>query len=308
MARRKMGGLFTQTEQEVVVLKAVWDLIDGMVNYEMFLRPTGTSELELKFNTQTHQRLFAILLVDFLSKPNVEELGLPHPPQSPMSKQSRLFYLGRICDAPTLNPTSADSIRAPLEAFVQWLETECLVRKVWLPSIELETDIKVRRIAFIKICGNIAKHSFTRLNVDAAQICEILKANDHPINIEQAYLIIPEFYEWFHTNISSYHSSAIAEFLNNIRWGIYDYLKPELARSFTKDNPASIAYRFICPSECNRPVAQALYCDLMNAVRSEPYMPRFEVTRYLEMRYLALSQATIAPPTTHDPARNPVFL
>jgi hypothetical protein len=276
---------FTQTEQEVIVLKAVWELIDEMVNYEIFLKPTQTSDVELMFPSLTHQRLFNILLVDFLSKPNVNAFGLPHPPKSPMSKQGHLFYLCRICHNPKLNPIGADFIKVPLEAFVRWLETDCLVEKVWLPSIELETDIEVKRIAFIKICGNIAKHSFTRLNVSADQICEMLKANGHPINIEQAYLVIPEFYEWFHTNIFSYHSSAIAEFLNNIRWGIYEYLKPEFARSFTRDNPTSIAYRFIYPSECNRPVAQALYENLMNAVRSDPCMPRFEVTRYLKMRY-----------------------
>jgi hypothetical protein len=97
--------------------------------------------------------------------------------------------------------------------------------------------------------------------------------------------LIPEFYEWFHRNLFSYHSSAIAEFLNNIRWGMYDYLRPEFALSFTKDDPSSIAYRFKYPPDCNRPVARTMYWDLMNAVRSEPYMPRFEVTRYLKMRY-----------------------
>jgi hypothetical protein len=283
VTRSKMRA-FTQTEQEVIVLKAVWELIAEMVNYEMFLKPTRTSDVQLMFHTITHGRLFNILLVDFLSEPNAT-FGLPSPPrQSPMSDQSYLFYLRRVCNCPTLNRV-ADSIKTPLEVFVQWLETECLVEKVWLPSIQLEPDIKVKRIAFIRICGNIAKHSFTRLNRDADLICKILKANGHSIDVEQAYLVIPEFYEWFHAHIFSYHSSAIAEFLNNIRWGIYDYLKPEFVKAFTKDNPASTAYRFIHPAECDRPVAQALYCDLMNAVRSEPYMPRFEVTRYLKMRY-----------------------
>lgn len=156
---------------------------------------------------------------------------------------------------------------------------------MWLPSIDLRTDIRVKRIAFIKICGNIAKHSFARLSANVRAICEILKTNGSAIDESQGYLVLPEFYDWFHTNIFSYHSSAIAEFLNNIRWGIYDYLRPEFARSFTKDDPNSIAYRFIYPADCTKPVVQTMYWDLMNAMRSAPYMPRFEVTRYLKMRY-----------------------
>src|ERR1700722_13502472 len=126
---------FTQTEQEVILLKAVWELINEMVNYEMFLKLTSTSNVELRFDTRTHQRLFNILLVDFLSKPNGAPFELPNPPtKSSKSDQSYLFYLRRICNAPTLCPTSADSIREPLEAFVQWLEAECLAENVWLPS------------------------------------------------------------------------------------------------------------------------------------------------------------------------------
>lgn len=149
----------------------------------------------------------------------------------------------------------------------------------------METTITVKRISFIKICGNIAKHSFARLSKTVDEICEVLKANGTTIDHQQGYLVVPEFYEWFHTNVFSYHSSAIAEFLNNLRWGLYDYLRPEFARSFTKDDPALIAYRYIFPHDCNTAVARNMYWDLMNAVRSQPYMPRFEVTRFLKMRY-----------------------
>jgi hypothetical protein len=277
---------FNATEQEVIVLKAVWDLIDDMVNYTMFSKFAPTSDTELRFETSTHKRLFNIILADFLSKPNSQAFNLPTPPQRlPKSDQTYLFYLRRVCDSPTIGPTRGDCIRIPLDAFVQWLEADCSVEKVWLPSISLETDITVKRIQFIKICGNIAKHGFPRLNDSVKGICEILKNNGHTIGDGEGYLVIQEFYEWFHTDIFGYHSSAIAEFLNNIRWGIYDYLRPEFESSFTRDDPNSIAYRYIYPTACQSSLAQAMYSDLMNVVRREPYMPRFEVTRYLKMRY-----------------------
>ena len=121
--------------------------------------------------------------------------------------------------------------------------------------------------------------------MNVGDICEILKSNGNNISLDEGYLVIPEFYDWFHEHVLNYHSSAIAEFLNNMRWGIYEYLKPEFDRSFTKDDPASIAYRYIYPSDCSNPVIRTMYWDLMNSVRTEPYVPRFEVTKYLKMRY-----------------------
>lgn len=98
-------------------------------------------------------------------------------------------------------------------------------------------------------------------------------------------LLSLNFTTGFISMCSATTAAPLPEFLNNIRWGIYDYLRPEFARSFTKDDPTSIAYRFLYPPDCSRPVARTMYWDLMNAVRSTPYFPKFEVTRYLKMRY-----------------------
>lgn len=67
---------FTSTEQELIVLRAVWELIDEMVNYEIFTKPNRVKDAELVPKTMTHKRLFNILLVDFLSKPNQGSFGL----------------------------------------------------------------------------------------------------------------------------------------------------------------------------------------------------------------------------------------
>jgi hypothetical protein len=278
-----MSSTFTEAEREVIILKLAWELIDEMVNYEIFAKPPSITDGTLVFNSATHQRLFNVLLVDFLSQPRGEwPFGLPKPPHgSSASERSVLFPLLRICDAPQLEPSGGCALRPPVEAFMNWLEMECRIEKVWLPSISVETTIKVKRVSFIKICGNIAKHSFARLGQNVGEICEILKTSGTTISQEQGYLVLPEFYEWFHRNVFSYHSSAIAEFLNNIRWGIYDYLRSELTRSFTKDDPILMKY----PPDCNAEVARTMYWDLMNAVRSEPYMPRFKITQYLKMRY-----------------------
>lgn len=276
---------FNKVEQEIIILNAVWDMIGEMVNYEMFVKNHGTTDTQLMFSTMTHQRLFNVLLVDFLSLPNHAQFGLPLPPKGG-SKTDRtiLFYLKRVCDEPQFNASSI-AILDPLLAFVQWLEGDCFVEDVWLGSIGVKSNITVPRITSIKVCGNIAKHSFTRLSRIVEDIRDILNANGHQIDIDQAYLAIPDFYEWFHRHVMNYHASAIAEFLNNLRWGIYEYLRPEFERSFAKGVPFPPVYSFQVPTDCTRPMAQAMYWDTMNEVRTPPYIPRFEVTKWLKMRF-----------------------
>ena len=100
----------------------------------------------------------------------------------------------------------------------------------------------------------------------------------------QAYLVLPEFYEWFHRDSFAYHSSTIAEYLNNLRLGIFAYLQPEFARAYHEVEPRPM-YRFNIPTAITHPLAKEMYGDLMNMVRARPYMPRFEVSQYVKMRY-----------------------
>ena len=276
---------YTDLEREVIVLKAVTDLIDDMVNYEMFARFTRTKDMNLMFNTMTHQRLFNVLLVDMLSWPQKDDFGLPpFPKKAPGSTKTFLYYLRLISQNPRLN-TTGTSLAKPVEEFAEWLDAECCVENVWLPSINVKMTIRVSRMSFIKICGDIAKHSLPRMATNAKRIQNLLAANGREIDIEHAYLAMPDFYQWFHNNIFSYHSSAIGEFLNNIRLGIYDYLKSEFSRSYKKPDPTALEYRFDYPSDCTSDLAQAMYWELMNWVRATPCMSRFEVTKYHKKRY-----------------------
>jgi hypothetical protein len=103
---------FTEIEQESIVLNAVWQMIDDMVNYGMFVKHQKLDNTNLMFNTSTHMRLFNILLVDFLSLPQSRRGGplpfdLPNPPSSAReSNLTFLFHVRRVCDDPKLNGKS----------------------------------------------------------------------------------------------------------------------------------------------------------------------------------------------------------
>ncbi len=280
---------FTKIEQEAIILKAVWEMIDDMVNYEMFVKNENVEDITLMFETGTHMRLFNILLGDFLSIPqrrrsNALPFDLPEPPSgSHETNLTFLFYMREICKSPTLN-TNATAILKPVDAFIDWLEGESFVEKVWLPSISLQLDMRIKRITYLKICGDIGKHNFARLQGNVRRICRILAGHGHPINEGSGYTVLPEFFDWFHRHVFGYHYSTIAEFLNNIRWGIYDYLKPEFERSFEWLEPHP-AYKFSYPVGLADPLARQMYWDLMNMARSEPYFAKFTVTPFLKRRY-----------------------
>lgn len=279
-----MESIYSAADHEAIVLKSVWDSISGMVNFNVFEKFERVEDTTMTFKTDVHQRLFNILLSDFVSAPKPWPFGLAKPPkETPEASRNIMFHLGRITKTPILNPAGSEYIRQPLEEFQAWLEKECFVEKVWLPSIELETNIRVKRIAFIKICGNIAKHNFARLSYSVDDICAILNANGGKVSRDECFMVIEEFYDWFHNDLFAYHSSAIAEFLNNVRWGLYDYLRPVFKASYTPGEWPAYSYKY--PADCQNKIGKSMFWNLMNDVRSEPYMPRFEVTRFLKMRY-----------------------
>ncbi len=96
---------------------------------------------------------------------------------------------------------------------------------------------------------------------------------------------LEDFYERFHTDIFNYHGSTIAEFLNEIRWGIHEYLLPEFRRSYSPRGGDPPRYEYLYPDDVSTELGKALYWDLMNRIRGRPCLERFQVTRYLKQRY-----------------------
>jgi hypothetical protein len=171
--------------------------------------------------------------------------------------------------------------------FSQWLSTEISV-EIHLATIgKTAAAIRLTRRQFIKMCGNIAKHSPLRLDRIVKDLKKALDAEGTEVTMGEAMLALDDFYQRFHVDIFNYHGSTLAAFLNNIRWGIYAYLRPEFERSIVyEDKPPGIGmYRFTYPLDVGNSFAKARYWDLMNDVRDVPYVRKFEVTKCLKLRY-----------------------
>lgn len=267
---------FTDIEEEVVFLKAVHDLIGSMVNYEV-LSVVGTDpDSNILFRTMTHQRFFNITLVDFLSMTDKA---------APTRRKSYLGALRAIAVSPHFDVRgSVWALREACEEFAAWLNQEVEI-DIWMHSINADVTLKLTRLAFLKMCGDISKHNFLRAVGVAKELQQLLEASGRFTTVEEALLALPDFDQRFHSDILNYHASTIAEFLNNIRWGIYEYLKPEYDGSVVWDPNDSTKYRFTYPAGVTSEFAKQCYWDLMNEMRQPPYMPRFKVTRYLKLSY-----------------------
>jgi hypothetical protein len=281
------------TEREVIILNSAWEMIDGMVNWAMFVKNDSSGPTNQTFESHQHSRLFVILLGDFLSeirrfKGEPVPFGLkPAPSKARPSDLTFLFHLRQVCTTPHLG-NDASSLNQSIEVFADWLEAEFVTNGVNLHAIDVIANLKIARYRYLKMCGDIAKHNLARLATNARHLRKLLENAGHSVSEQQAYLAIENFFEWFHDDIFIYHSSQIVEFLNNIRWAIYEYLQLEFRRSFyltdkaTRDFPI---YSYRVPAEIVEPVALAMYWDAMNRSRSRPYFQRFVVTDALKRRY-----------------------
>lgn len=284
---------FSPVEQEAIILNAVWSMIDEMVNFAIFM-PIGpkTDDLVLMPRTEETRRISHILLGDFLS-PLVSRgrsdlpFSLAKPtPGSRQSDFSFLFYLRQIAANPQLG-RDARKLVETVEAFSAWLEQDTHIERVWLPSIQVEVDLDIARMTWLKICADIGKHSFARLEGNVKKIVEILERHGKSIDEGMGYTVLPEFWEWFHDHLFAYHMSTIAEYLNNIRWAIYAYLRPEYGRAYHETGVAMELpiYAFHYPAGIEAPLAKTMYWDLMNMVRAKPFFPRFTVTNSLKSQF-----------------------
>jgi hypothetical protein len=229
-----MATKISDIEQEIIILKAIIEIIDSMVTYEIMSLVGDEPDSNILFKSSIHQKFFNIVLVDFLSPIKIKGL---------IDQESYLSAMKDISERPSFNV--GDSIRPLHEAtqkFIDWLDQEVKVDDVWLPSIDKQTTLCIARKNFLKMCGNISKHNFLRLSVVARGLQKSLAANGVSVAPEDSLLMLTDFYERFHTDIMTYHSSTIAEFLNNIRWGIYEYMQPEFHRSIVLCNISFKSY------------------------------------------------------------------
>ncbi len=285
---------FSALEQEAIVLNAVMRMVDDMVNHVIFC-PLGENRANTNLLPQTSDTLrqFAILLRDFLSPVTARgnspmPFGLPKPPQnSEATERTTLFYLSRICENPLIGD-DVKILRMLAHDFTAWLEVHAFVPGVWFSTIGVEVDLKIKRIDFVRMGGDIGKHNFLRLGGQASKLRKILEENGFLIDESQAYAALPDCWDWFHTHLLGYHSSTIAEFLNNIRYAIRRYVRPVADASYRvigKIDAYADRYTYDRPQDIVNEFAWMQYWELLESTRRKPNFPPFSVNQSLKGQF-----------------------
>jgi hypothetical protein len=280
---------FTPIQQEAVILAAALDMIDDMVNLGRFEAPITRRPTNLLFKDGAEKRIFAILLGDFLAQP--QPRGKRPPPfrlqlgglDPRGSERTFLPYLAAVAASPKIATETAELAQV-VSDFAAWLDTDLTCPKVWLSGLEIEFDMTISRVWLLQTVPDMCKHNFARLEGRIHQIRSMLADHGHEVDEGDLYLELPVFEEWLFDHLFSYHASTIAEFLNNIRWAIYGYLRPEFVRAFRRLDE-DIRYTFDAPPGLEAGMAHGMYWRLMNAMRTPPYFPRFEVTEHLKAEF-----------------------
>ena len=271
--RHPTRSRMNQIEYESVVLNTAWGMIDGMVNYEIFDKQDLCGTPLLVFESDTHARLFVILLTDFLSPVRLSTSTFT---TESCDRVPILKHLESVCRSPQLGADVSDFHKTVME-FSSWLTTNITSNGVNLSAIDICANIHIKRDRYIKMCGNIAKHNALHLNGVINYLCKLLKKTGHCVEAQEANLALEQFFSWFFNDMFVFHSNHIAQFLNDIRWYLFRYLQSEYEKSryltcrFEKD------YAFRVPESISDPLATWMYWALMNRVRTTPFMTHFVV-------------------------------
>lgn len=262
-------------ENEVILLKNIYGHIDEMLNPSVVEIQGNDPRCNVMFHDSNGQKLFYILLHDFLSK--IDGRG-------PTDSTSFLNGLLKISQNPQFSVKNSEiELMASVEAFIAWVEEEKDIH-VRMPSISKSVTLSISRIQAIKICGNLCKHNDLRAIGVVQEFIKIITESGLSIAREQAMVALRDFYERFQNDILVYLSSYICEFLNNIRWAIHSYLLPEFNRSYRINNAIS-SYSYEIPEKIKCDYARYCYWELMNILRRKPFMRKFIVSSSCKCEY-----------------------
>jgi len=257
-------------EKEVIGLCICIEALSNMVNHALLdVRESSRnhSESTVYFKDDVHQSLFIIRFLDFAKENGDKNLtGV---------NGSCLGVLRDVCESRNFNEEdSVFSLVSAVEELSTWLHSENQVN-LWLPNLDVSATLNIPRIELLKISGNSSKHNISRLTGVSRGIHKILGEHGYEVPIDLIPLALENFQEHLDGNYFIYYGTWMTELLNNLWWGIYEYLLPTFRTSYRKDSD-SIKYEFIYPSSIKDEVAKTWFWRLMNHARSAPYVKRFQ--------------------------------
>ena len=260
---------YSPIEKEVVGLCISLEAINSIVNHilvDVRSLTNSPDQSVVYFKSYAEKELFLIRFLDFVKEGGDTRLtGV---------SGSYLAVLSSACSTANFNQNeSVLELKLAVEQLNNWLNHTSPIR-LWLPSLDINAELDVSRLDFLTISGNQCKHNLSRLTGISKGISRILKGNNYSVLIEDIPLALEDFHEHLQENYFVYYGTWITELLNNIRWGIQEYLLPTFRDSYIEGDDG-LSYRYRYPEQVTNDIPKRWFWRLMNNVRTGPYVDRF---------------------------------
>jgi len=274
-----LGGTvnYSATETEAIGLCIALEAVDSVANdslLEIRFVEQYPGEAEAWFPSPVHQQLFLIRTLDLAKEAGSKALtGV---------SGSCVQVLEAACGTRAFDVDgSSATLCAATTAMRGWLDAVEPLR-LWLGSLDLEATIAVSRAEFLHIAGNQSKHNLSRLTGVSTRISEALGQAGHAVPPEQVPLALDDFREHLQEDYFIYYGTWLAELLNNVRWGLQEYLFPAFKTAYTRDPHDEIRYSYAYPPDVRADIPRQWFWRLMNNIRSGPPLKRFVGAHYLK--------------------------
>jgi len=264
-------------ERETIGLCIAVEAVNDIANKALLeVRPVSSlpGEAEVYFHTRVHQELFLARLLDFSKESGNQSItGV---------NGSCLDVVDAACATRSFDDNDRVSVLADaVAAFRDWLNQSTTL-EIWIPTLEIEAKVTLPRSELVFIMGNHVKHNLARLSGVSRRVGALLRDHGYSVRDEQVPLALDDIREHLLENYFVYYGSWLAELINNLRWGIQDYLAPVFSQSYSKVAGDPYRYEYKYPSAIGDTLAREWFWRLMNHVRAKPYLERFAGAHYLK--------------------------
>ncbi len=268
---------YNAAELEAIGLCISLEAVNDIANRALLeLRDVSSrpGECEVLFQSFVHRDLFLIRLLDFVKENGDKQLtGVAG---------SCLAVLKEACVTRCFDENGCvTNLQNAVEALEIWLRHKKPIT-LWLPTLDINATVDVSRLDFLKIIGNHSKHNLSRLTGVSKDIAKILNDHGYPVPVEQIPLALDDFREHLAENYFVYYSTWLSELLNNVRWGLQDYLTPTFSRSYKSNLNDPLLYSYEYPDCIAEDVPRQWFWRLMNNVRARPYLKKFSGSKSLK--------------------------
>lgn len=268
---------YSVAEQEVINLCICLEAINNISNhaiFEVINISNLTGQSQVSFDSSVHREMFLIRILDFVSEKSSSRItGV---------SGSCIQVLNQVCLSRSFEKNnSCLALKSAVIELEEWLSHKRSI-SLWLPTLDIEAKIDVSRKEFLFISGNYSKHNISRLTGVSDIVSTLLSDQGYVFPSEQIPLVLEEFREHLQDNYFSYYGTWLAELINNVRWGVQEYLEPQFSESYTKTEGEEGKYSYVYPSEVEKNVPRQWFWKLMNHIRSRPYHNKFTGAFYLK--------------------------